>query len=61
MEDTDLKWRTASYSSNGGGNCIEVGSHDDHVLVRDSQDRSGPVLRLSPAAWRELVARVKDR
>jgi hypothetical protein len=24
MEDADLKWRKASYSSNGGGNCVEV-------------------------------------
>ena len=24
MESTDLKWRKASYSSNGGANCVEV-------------------------------------
>jgi hypothetical protein len=57
---TDPAWRTSPYSG-GQGNCIEVGSHDDHVLVRDTKDRTGPVLRFSPAAWRELVTRVKDR
>lgn len=57
---TDPAWRTSSYSG-GQGNCIEVGSHDDHVLVRDTKDRTGPVLRLSPATWRELVTRVQKR
>jgi hypothetical protein len=23
MEDTDLKWRKASHSSDGGGNCVD--------------------------------------
>jgi hypothetical protein len=58
MEETDLKWRKASYSSNGGGNCIEVGK-GGRVLVRDTKDRSGPVLRLSPAAWRRFADQVK--
>jgi hypothetical protein len=58
MEETDLKWRKASYSSNGGGNCVEVGK-GGRVLVRDSKDRTGPVLRLSPAAWRRFADQVK--
>jgi Domain of unknown function (DUF397) len=57
---TDPAWRTSSYSG-GQGNCIEVGSHDDHVLVRDTQDRTGPVLAFSPVSWHELVTRLKDR
>jgi hypothetical protein len=59
MEDTDLKWRKASYSSNGGGNCIEVADHADCVLVRDTKKRAGPVLRFSPAAWRRFADQVK--
>ena len=59
MEDTaDLKWRKSTYSSNGGGECVEVGSAD-RVLVRDTKDRSGPVLRFSPAAWRRFADQVK--
>jgi hypothetical protein len=58
MEETDLKWRKASYSSNGGGNCVEVGK-GGRVLVRDTKDRTGPVLRLSPAAWRRFADQVK--
>ena len=59
MEDTDLNWRKASYSSNGGGNCVEVADHRSRVLVRDTLDRSGPVLRLCPDAWRRFTGQVK--
>jgi hypothetical protein len=78
MEDTGLKWhkstyssngggecievaswRKASYSSNGGANCVEVGDVLQAVLVRDTQDRTGPVLRFSPAAWRKFADQVK--
>ena len=59
MESTDLKWRTASYSSNGGGNCVEVGESRHGMLVRDTKDRAGAVLRFSPGAWRQFVDRVK--
>jgi Domain of unknown function (DUF397) len=51
-------WRTSSYSGNGGGNCVEVAS-DGRILVRDSQDRSGPVLQLPPAAWHTFADQVK--
>ena len=51
MEDKiDLRWRKSSYSGNGGGNCVEVAT-GERVLVRDSQDRAGTVLRFPPAAW----------
>jgi hypothetical protein len=59
MESTDLKWRKASYSSNGGGNCLEVGETRRGVLVRDTRERAGAVLRFSPGAWRQFVDRVK--
>jgi hypothetical protein len=60
MEDRDLKWRKASYSSNGGGNCIEVADHANRVLIRDTKDLGhGPVLRFSPDAWRRFTGRIK--
>ena len=60
MEDQiDRRWRTSSYSGNGGGNCVEVAA-DGRVLVRDSQDRSGTVLRFPPAAWCRFADRVKQ-
>ncbi len=54
----DPRWRKASYSDNGG-NCVEVADHDSRVLVRDTQDRTGPMLRFSSAAWRRFAGQVK--
>jgi hypothetical protein len=59
MEDADLNWRKASYSSNGGGECVEVADHADRVLVRDTQARSGPVLCFSPDVWRGFTGQLK--
>ena len=59
MEDKiNLRWRTSSYSGNGGGECIEVAS-DGAVFVRDTSDRTGPVLAFSKAAWRRFADQVK--
>jgi hypothetical protein len=60
MEGADLtSWRTSTYSSNGGATCVEVGDAPRAVLVRDTQDRTGPVLRFSPDAWRRFTGQVK--
>jgi len=52
-------WRTSSYSSGDGGQCVEVAS-DDQIMVRDTADRPGPVLRFTPYAWRAFTASVKQ-
>ncbi len=56
------RWRKSSHSANGGTDCVEVGAPAtaDRVLVRDTKDRGGPVLRFSPAAWRRFAAQVKQ-
>ena len=55
-----MNWRKSSYSGQGGGNCVEVGDNDSRVLVRDTKDnRTGPVLRFSPAVWRKFADEVK--
>ncbi|MEU2609258.1 DUF397 domain-containing protein [Streptomyces albus] len=47
-------WRTSTYT--GTENCVEVADGDPtEVLVRDTKNRGGPVLRLSPAAWADFV------
>jgi Domain of unknown function (DUF397) len=52
-------WRTSSYSNNGGA-CVEVaGNLPGTVAVRDSKDRDGPVLVLTPAQWREFTAGIR--
>lgn len=60
MEGTDLNWRKSSYSGNGGGECVEIGASPGAVVVRDTTDRTGPVLRFTPAAWRKFADQVKQ-
>jgi hypothetical protein len=59
MDNQGLMWVKSSYSSSG--NCVEVAARDhaNRVLVRDTQDRTGPVLRVSAAVWRRFVNQVK--
>jgi hypothetical protein len=58
MEGTDLNWRKSSHSGNGGGECVEVGKAD-RILVRDTQDRTGPMLPFSAAVWKRFADQVK--
>jgi hypothetical protein len=46
----DHTWRKAQRSSQEGA-CVEVRAVDDLVEVRDSKDRSGPVLVFAPDGW----------
>jgi hypothetical protein len=49
-------WRTSSYSSPNGDACVEVADTTRLVLVRDTTDCSGPVLRVSAEAWQIFTA-----
>ena len=60
MDVTGTAWRTSTYSGSNGGGCVEAAARDGRVLIRDTQDRSGPVLRFGPAAWRRFTRRVKN-
>jgi hypothetical protein len=61
MERLNPGWRKSSYSGNGGANCVETGNVTDTVLIRDTKDRgNGPVLRVTPDAWRRFTAAIKD-
>jgi len=60
MEDNlGQTWRTASYTGNGGGNCVEVGDGAGVIVVRDTKDRSGGTLAFSSEAWASFTASLK--
>ena len=41
-----MNWRTSSYNSGNGGECIEVASPEGAVAIRDTkQNGASPVLR----------------
>lgn len=66
-----VEWRQASNCA--GGDCVEVGCDtsacvevgscdcgDDTVIqVRDSKDKTGPVLSFTPAEWTAFTAGVR--
>jgi len=52
------EWRKSTRSS-GNGNCVEFADLGDSVAVRDTKDRSGPVLRFTAAGWRAFIAGTK--
>jgi hypothetical protein len=59
VEVGSIPWRKASYSSNGGAECVEAGHVPGAVLVRDTKDGHGPVLRVTPADWQRFTASVR--
>ena len=44
-------WRKSSYSGTNGGDCVEAADMEGRILVRDTTDRGGVVLSISPGAW----------
>jgi hypothetical protein len=53
-------WRTSSYSSYNG-NCVEVADlTGGQIGVRDTKNRSGELLRLSPPEWTSFVESVRN-
>ncbi|WP_427919799.1 DUF397 domain-containing protein [Streptomyces sp. cg40] len=47
----DLAWFKSSYSSNEGGDCVEVAARPSAVHVRDSKITAGPILTVAPGTW----------
>ncbi|MFF0832722.1 MULTISPECIES: DUF397 domain-containing protein [unclassified Streptomyces] len=50
-----LTWRKSSHSSGSGDNCVEVAPTPALIHVRDSKDREGGRLALSPSAWARFL------
>lgn len=54
----DQNWRTSTRSG-GNGQCVEVRRMDDTVQVRDTKDRTGPVLTFTLGEWDAMLAGAK--
>ncbi|MGH3697708.1 MAG: DUF397 domain-containing protein [Pseudomonas sp.] len=55
----NVTWRTSSYSSGQGGNCVAVADLDSGRAVRDSKNPTGPVLVFSAVAWSAFTTGIR--
>ena len=54
----DQSWRKSTRSGSNG-QCVEVRRAGDTIQLRDSKDRSGPVLSFTLGEWTAFTAGVK--
>jgi hypothetical protein len=55
----ETAFRKSSYSGQQN-NCVEVAVTDDGMrLVRDTKNRDGGMLHITPGAWHMFIAAVK--
>ena len=53
----DRNWRKSTYSSTNGS-CVELRRMSQVIEVRDTKDRTGPVLSFSAESWQNFVTSV---
>ena len=58
MQGAPIVWRTSTASN--GTHCVEVAFVNQAVLVRDSKNRAHGALSLSPSAWQDFIAAVRQ-
>jgi hypothetical protein len=56
---TSAIWRKSRRSADSG-DCVEIASSRTSVLLRDSHDRCGAVLVVTPTEWRRLLERIRN-
>ncbi len=55
----NLIWVKSSLSTSQDS-CVEIAAMLDGIAVRDSKDKTGPVLRFTGSEWRAFLAGVKS-
>ncbi|MFV2102366.1 DUF397 domain-containing protein [Micromonospora sp. LOL_024] len=58
MDLPRVTWRESTRSGSSG-NCVEVATPPQVVMVRDSKDRRGPALSFTADQWAGFVQGVK--
>lgn len=59
MSDINLHWHKSSRSG-AAGHCVEVAETPATIHVRDSKDKSGPVLRFAAPDWTAFIDGVRS-
>jgi predicted secreted Zn-dependent protease len=58
VQQNDLTWRKSTRSG-AAGHCVEIAETPAAVLVRDSKNATGPVLRFAAPGWQHFIAGVR--
>lgn len=58
MDLSRAAWEKSKLSGVNG--CVEVAFVDGQVAIRDSKDRSGPVLVFNPNEWQNFLSGARD-
>ena len=58
FERSSIAWRKSTASNSGA--CVEVAFANGLVLIRDSADQGGPVLRVPTPAWSAFLASARE-
>jgi predicted secreted Zn-dependent protease len=58
VQQNDLTWRKSTRSG-AAGHCVEIAETPAAVLVRDSKNATGPVLRFVTPGWQHFIAGVR--
>ena len=59
MNVSGLRWKTSSYTNGSGGACVELACTDPGTVVRDTKNRTGPVLGFNGREWASFLAEIK--
>ncbi|NUT37165.1 MAG: DUF397 domain-containing protein [Hamadaea sp.] len=57
-ENPRIAWKRSQRCDSNA--CVEVAALDEHVLIRDSKDPDGPVLRFTRAEWEAFAGGLVD-
>jgi hypothetical protein len=59
VNTTELAWFKSSYSTNEGGECLEIASAPTTIHIRDSKNLTGPTLAVTPITWTAFLRTVR--
>ena len=59
MNTTELAWFKSSYSTNEGGECLEIATAPTTIHIRDSKNLTGPTLAVTPTTWTAFLRTVR--
>jgi hypothetical protein len=62
MINNHRAWRKSARSNSSDVDCVEVamcGGDSHRIRVRDSKNRTGPVLEFGPVDWRRFMSRIR--